>query len=381
MNYLDLFSGIGGFALAIQKAGLNINKHYYSEIDKYAQQIYRKQFPGAIRLGDVTRINGRHGKIDIITGGFPCQSFSIAGGRRGFKDTRGTLFFEIERLSRLYKPSYMVLENVKGLFSHDGGNTIRVILDKLRRLDYTIQLLLLNTIDFGIPQNRERCFFICTIRGKRKPEISGIREAKKTTTFSSNTIDANYWKGIDNHGQRTCVAINKDQPQSGRIYDPRYNATTLNGEAGGGGAKTGLYAVQTTMFTEARTEEAKQIRRENQKKGRDYSPRRGKKLVLRKDDLSNCITSGQTKEHILYDGITIRRLTPTECERLQDYPDGWTKYGINENGEQVEISDTQRYKTCGNSITIKPAEEIFKSIKTAINKKEQINDHPIKHQN
>ena len=247
MNILDLFSGIGGFALAAQRAGFKIINHYYSEVDKYAEWIYRKQFPTAIRLGDITKIGNEHGKIDLLTGGFPCQSFSIAGKRRGFEDTRGTLFFEIERLARFYRPSYMVLENVKGLFSHDGGNTIRVILDKLGRLNYSVQLLLLNTVNFGIPQNRERLFFICTAGGKRKPEISSIRERKTETSFSSNAIDANYWKGIDNHGQRTCIQINNDieRSEAHRVYDPSGNARTIK-DGGGLGAKTGLYLISNS---------------------------------------------------------------------------------------------------------------------------------------
>lgn len=330
MNILDLFSGIGGFSLAIQRAGFEINNHYASEIDKYAQQIYRKQFPGSVQLGDVTGINGRHGKIDIITGGFPCQSFSIAGQRRGFTDTRGTLFFEIERLARLYKPAYMVLENVKGLFSHDGGRTIRIILDSLRRLDYSVQLLLLNTLDFGIPQNRERCFFICTLRGKRQPEISHIREAKKAYSQFSNCIDANYWKGIDNHGQRSFVL------QKSRGFNK-------------GGIKNICPTISSNSF------EQNNVVYSESGPGRTYQNRETVPPLRNHDGCSH--------DNVVEDNTILRRLTPIECERLQDYPDGWTQYGIDESGETVEISDTQRYKTLGNSITVKVAEEIFKSIK------------------
>ena len=407
MNYLDLFSGIGGFSLAAQRAGIEIDKHYYSEVDKYAQWIYRRQFPKSIRLGDIRKIGNEHGKIDIFTGGFPCQSFSIAGKRGGFEDTRGTLFFEIERLARFYKPSYMVLENVKGLFSHDGGNTIRVILDKLRGLDYAVQLLLLNTVDFRIPQNRERLFFICTDGGKCQPEISNIRERKSSAPFSSNAIDANYWKGIDNHGQRTCIEITKNQSQGYRVYDPKGASCTLAGEAGGVGAKTGLYAIPVLSPD----------RLEKRQNGRRFKKNGDPMFTLTAQDKHGVLLSdsGQGRkrevrtiapplkahdgcghdnyifndlsrnENINNNGISptlraeshgnlpsiiqdtiIRRLTPTECERLQDYPDGWTQYGINESGEQIEISDSQRYKTLGNSITVKPAEEIFRAIKGAL---------------
>ena len=341
VNILDGFAGIGGFSLAIQRAGFEIKNHYASEVDKYAQWIYRKQFPESVQLGDVTGINGRHGKIDIITAGFPCQSFSIAGKRRGFEDTRGTLFFDIERLARIYKPSYMVLENVKGLFSHDGGNTIRIILDKLRRLNYSIQLLLLNTVDFGIPQNRERCFFICTLAGKRQPEISHIREAKRETAFSSNAIDANYWKGIDNHGQRTCIAQAVCTPeitvkgQNGRIIkdpeDPMFTLTARD-----------KHGVLISDSGQGRKREV-----------RDIAP------PLRSHN-------GCGHDNYTFKDTIIRRLTPVECARLQDYPDNWAKYGINESGEQVMISDTQQYKVFGNSITVKPAELIMRAIKEVL---------------
>lgn len=338
MNYLDLFSGIGGFALAIQRAGIKIDKHYFSEVDKYAKQIYSKQFPGAIRLGDITKIEPGYEKIDIITGGFPCQSFSIAGKRGGFSDTRGTLFFEIERLARFYKPAYMVLENVKGLFSHNGGNTIRIILDKLRGLGFTVQLLLCNTVDFGIPQNRERVFFICTLRGKSRPEISGIRERKAKTPFSSNAIDNNYWKGIDNHGQpvvkvqAVCTPEIAVKGQNGRIIkdpdDPMFTLSVRD-----------RHGVLISDSGQGRKREVRTI-----------TP------PLRSHD-------GCGHDNYTFSDTIIRRLIPIECERLQDFPDDYTQYGIDEKGEQVKISDTQRYKTLGNSITVKVAEEIFKEIK------------------
>lgn len=358
-NILDLFSGIGGFSLAMQRAGIEIDKHYTSEVDKYAEQIYKRQFPRSIRLGDVTKIGNEHGKIDLITGGFPCQSFSIAGKRGGFEDTRGTLFFEIERLARFYKPSYMVLENVKGLFSHDGGNTVRVILDKLRRLDYSVQLILCNTVDFGIPQNRERVFFICTARGKRKPEISGIRE-RKTETIKLDELTTG-------------------QSQGYRVYDPKGSSVTLAGEAGGVGAKTGLYAFVKNGENMELRENANCLDA-NYYKGLDaHQQRTGVMAVctpdikvknqngrIIKDPDDPMFTLSVRDRHGIYDGTIIRRLTPVECERLQDYKDNWTQYGINEKGEQVEISDTQRYKTLGNSITVKVAEEIFKTIKEVL---------------
>ena len=333
MNLLDLFSGIGGFSLAAQRAGFKIEKHYASEVDKYAQQIYRYRFAESIQLGDVTRIGNGYGKIDIITGGFPCQSFSIAGKRQGFDDTRGTLFFEIQRLAREYKPRYMVLENVKGILNHDRGNTISVILDELRRLNFTVQLLVLNTVDFGIPQNRERCFFICTFRGERQPEISHIREAKRENTFCANCIDANYYKGIDNHGQRTCVSVG-----------------TLRTHKDGEGFREMQSGNCPTIPARAREDGS------------------GQPVICKtiRSSGRGSYDGNHTWDIVADNDFIIRRLTPIECERLQDFPDDWTKYGRMETGDEVEISDTQRYKTLGNSITVKVAEEIFKVIKEAI---------------
>ncbi len=354
MKLLDLFSGIGGFSLAAQRAGFEIKKHYASEIDKYAQMIYRRNFNGSIQLGDVTGIGDDLGEIDIITGGFPCQAFSIAGKRRGFDDTRGTLFFEIERLAWFYGPSYMVLENVKGLFSHEKGNTIRIILDKLRRLDYSVQLLLLNTKDFGIPQNRERIFFICTARGKRQPEISGIRERKTE---------------VDGTDVKTIPVLSPDRVekrQNGRRFkengDPSFTLTAQD--------RHGVLLSDSGISRKRELRNVAPPLRAHDGCGHDnYCVVENQRNELRKMNISPTLQAsssgkiGQSPPVVNFQNSIIRRLTPKECERLQDYPDNWTKYGIDENGKEVEISDTQRYKTCGNSISVIVAKEIFKEIK------------------
>ena len=140
MKFLDLFSGIGGFRLALEKAGHECIGH--CEIDKYARQTYAANFntEGEAEWHDVTTVTtgdiGELGTVDIICGGFPCQSFSVAGKRGGFEDTRGTMFFEIERLAKQIQPRYLLLENVKGLLSHDKGQTFGTILNTLDELGY-----------------------------------------------------------------------------------------------------------------------------------------------------------------------------------------------------------------------------------------------------
>lgn len=162
MKFVDFFSGIGGFRLGMEMAGHECVGH--CEIDKYADKSYRAMHnvkENEFYAADITRIEpGDLPSADIYCGGFPCQSFSIAGKRGGFEDTRGTLFFEVMRLAVIRKPTYLFLENVKGLLSHDNGNTFATILESLWECGYHAEWQVLNSKDFGVPQNRERVFII-----------------------------------------------------------------------------------------------------------------------------------------------------------------------------------------------------------------------------
>ncbi|MBW2968540.1 DNA cytosine methyltransferase [Candidatus Woesearchaeota archaeon] len=270
MKYFSLFSGIGGFELGIGNKAKCIG---YSEIDKYAIQIYKRHFPKHKNYGNAKKIDTK--KIpdhDLLVAGFPCQAFSVAGKRRGFEDTRGTLFFEIARIAKTKRPRYLLLENVKGLLSHDEGKTFQTILGVLSDLGYRVEWQVLNSKHFGVPQNRERVFIVGHLRGERGQKVFPIREGNS--------------KNLEE------ITINL--PDAQRIYDSQGIAKTLKGLGGGQGAKTGLYKT----------------------------------------------------------GTKIRRLTPTECERLQGFPDGWTEHGTTKKGKKVEISDTQRYKVLGNAVTV-----------------------------
>ena len=143
MKFLDLFAGIGGFRLGMEAAGHKCIG--FCEIDKFAIASYKTvhNTEGEIELHDITKVTNEEvraiGHVDIICGGFPCQAFSIAGERRGFEDTRGTLFFEIARFASILKPKYLFLENVKGLLNHDKGNTFKTILRALDELGYDVE--------------------------------------------------------------------------------------------------------------------------------------------------------------------------------------------------------------------------------------------------
>ena len=300
MRMLDLFSGIGGFHKGFEKAGFTFDWVGFCEIDKYASAVYRHRFPKAEDLGDVKLIRPeRHlpGHIDLLCGGFPCQAFSVAGRRRGFNDTRGTLFFEIARILRYYTQignpiPYLVLENVKGLLSHDGRRTFSLMYKILTDLGYTVEYEVLNTRNYGIPQNRERVFIVGYLGNGCGPKIFPIGEECATADQEQekrdavSCIDASYYKGAD--GKRTMInvvgstlstgakgtnsrswvydsngivgtisATDYKQPKqielnqigkvangdAGRVFNSEGLACTLKALGGGWGAKTGLYKV------------------------------------------------------------------------------------------------------------------------------------------
>lgn len=159
LKVLSLCSGVGGAELALEESDFDFECVGYAEIDKFASRIYAKHFPDHINLGDLTAINTDELKdFDMLIAGFPCQSFSVAGKMKGFNDARGTIFFDIARILAAKKPKYFLLENVKNLISHDKGNTFKVIASTLVNLGYNIRWDILNSKDFGVPQNRERIY-------------------------------------------------------------------------------------------------------------------------------------------------------------------------------------------------------------------------------
>jgi DNA (cytosine-5)-methyltransferase 1 len=159
-KFIDLFAGIGGFRLAMQNLGGKCV--FTSEWDKEAQKTYRANF-GEVPFGDITKEQVKNyipDEFDVLCAGFPCQPFSIAGKRGGFDDTRGTLFFDVAEIIKKHKPKAIFLENVKGLRNHDKGKTLEVIMNTLEELNYTVFTQIINSADFGVPQNRERIFIV-----------------------------------------------------------------------------------------------------------------------------------------------------------------------------------------------------------------------------
>jgi len=206
MKYLSLFSGVGGFELGIGEKAECIG---FSEIDKYATQIYKKHFPNHKNYGDITKINtSTLPDFDLLVGGFPCQSFSIAGKRGGFNDTRGTLFFDVAKILKEKQPRLCLLENVKGLLSHEQGATFRTIISTLDELGYDCQWQVLNSKNFNVPQNRERVFIIGHLRGTSRPKVFPITSTNdshiKLTTQSVQQQD----RTVSPEGISPCLASN-----------------------------------------------------------------------------------------------------------------------------------------------------------------------------
>lgn len=345
---------------------------------------------------DITRVDpGELPEADCYCGGFPCQAFSIAGKRGGFTDTRGTLFFEVMRLARERQPKYLFFENVTGLLSHDNGNTFATIIQSFADNGYDVQWQVLNSKDFGVPQNRERVFFIGHSRGQRRPEIFPIR-GTNGETLKELTV------GLSD---------------AFRVYDPSGLSKTLKGEAGGQGAKTELYLLNGTREGntycldanyakgESRLDKSKRTmvevrpvitpdRPEKQQNGRrmkeDGEPmftltahdnhgvmikeatKKGYAEAQEGDSINIQFSNSRTRRGRVgkeiantldtscnqgtLQGTRIRRLTPRECFRLQGFPDTYFDRAAAVN------SDSQLYKQAGNSVSVPVIYEIAKRL-------------------
>lgn len=341
MKYLSLFTGIGGFELGIGDKGECIG---YSEIDKYAVQIFEKHFPGVKNYGDIKTIDATLlPDFDFICGGFPCQAFSIAGARKGFEDTRGTLFFDIARILRAKQPRLLLLENVKGLLSHDDGKTFGVIIATLTELGYDVQWQVLNSKNHGVPQNRERVFIIGNLRGSPRPKVFPFGPGEEI--HSATQRDEKKEIAATLGAARGGADVNDDF-----IVTPALRASDSKRGDNQTVVVEDFYPGRVREFTESPTLRSGRAGL----KIRTFVSRKGK-TEFKHQDVANTIDAHYYKgldahqqRTAVKEGPAIRRLTPTECERLQGFPDGWT----------VGLSDTQRYKTLGNAVTVNVVRDI-----------------------
>lgn len=325
MKIIDLFSGIGGFSLGFQRAGYQFTEHYFSEIDKHAIANYKYNFPNAKYIGDITSVHGGDFTgIDIITFGSPCQDFSLAGKRAGLAGAKSSLIEYAIALIADIRPSIFIWENVKGAFSSNARADFWAILKAFANIgSYTIEWQLLNT-SWVLPQNRERIYLVGHLTGRSIPGVFPIREDDcLSTTKTQSQSQAQISTTIKANGN-----MNADD-----TYIIPKTASTLTG----GGHSGGLHSDMTVI---------RQLPR-GKNKGADLK-------------ICPTISSNAFQENNLLGGV--RRLTEIECERLQGFPDEWTKYG-NYNGRIRRISKTKRYQLIGNAVTVDIVELIAKLLK------------------
>lgn len=323
-KFIDLFAGIGGFRLAFQN--LNGKCVFTSEWDKYSKQTYKANF-GEIPFGDITKPKTKNyipDDFDVLCAGFPCQSFSIAGKRGGFGDTRGTLFFDVAEIIKKKQPKAIFLENVKGLRNHDKGKTLATILNVLREdLNYYVpEPQVLNAKGFGVPQNRERIFIV----GFRKDlGITNFLYPKATNKESiledileKNEVSVKYYlsktymQTLKNHRAR------HESKGNGFGYEIIPNNGTANAVVCGG-------------------------------MGRERN------LVI-DDRLTNFKPITNIRGEVNREGI--RKMTPREWARLQGFPDNF----------KIIVSDAQAYKQFGNSVAVPAIQATAKQILKYLNK-------------
>lgn len=369
LTFFDMFSGIGGFKIALEKAGFKCVG--YCDNDKYATKLYREFFntEQEMYFDDATTIRTEElPDFDILCAGFPCQAFSIAGKRRGFNESRGTMFFEVARILRDKKPKYFILENVKGLLNHERGGTFATIVKILSDLGYSTQWQVLNSKFFGVPQNRERVLLVGCLTGECTGKIFPIASNDAKNISNLNTI-----------------AVNKRKSQGNRIYSTKGISSCLTSNGGGQGGKTGLYFINKPRFDTYKASDIVQTLkvagdtplvssnslrvRNGTKKGYDEASigdginlaypqsttrrgRVGKKVSQTLDTHCNMGTIRGT-----IDNFRIRRLTPLECFRLQGFPDEMIKKAY-----ALKISDAQLYKMAGNAVTVNTVYVVAKRI-------------------
>lgn len=306
LTFFDLFAGIGGFRTGLERTG-----HFrcigHCEIDPHADKSYRTIHnidPKEVYYADATNINPEEiPGFDLLTAGFPCQSFSLAGKRRGFEDQRGTLFFEIVRILKVKQPQFFLLENVPGLLSHDSGRTFNAILSALSELGYGMEWQVLNSLDFGVPQNRKRVYIVgyldprCAGKIFPFPETDGKAPVQATRGMSG-------------------VLLIKEATRRG------YK------EAAPGDSVDTSYAAQN-------------MKRARVGRGIAYT------LTTKPD------------KAVVEPDMRIRRLTPRECLRLQGFPEEQIKKLL------AVTSDSQAYKQAGNAVTANVVEAVGKRLYSA----------------
>jgi len=366
INQLDLFSGIGGFHLGFERAGYEVTS-YFSEIDQHAVAVYKHQFPNSTYVGSVTNVRGADlPRIDLITFGSPCQDFSLAGKRAGMEGERSSLVLEAIRLISECRPSVFVWENVKGTFSSNDGADFWAIIQAFANIGgYRLEWQLLNTSWF-LPQNRERIYLVgySTTTGGDWRGVFPIGESHKSNPVQRVQIVGHRGTGgqqgfiygedgiaatLNACGYKDPMKVQvkqigtrldsggKQPYQQDRVYDADGYVPALN--AGKSDLILRVKSATSSGHEEATSGDSINLSQPNSE------TRRGRVGRQKAQTLETSCNQA------VFEGYRIRRLTPIECERLQGFPDNHTAFG-NYDGVVKPMSNTQRYKQCGNAVTV-----------------------------
>ncbi|MGW7927559.1 DNA (cytosine-5-)-methyltransferase [Staphylococcus xylosus] len=395
MNFIDICSGIGGFRTGLERNGHNCIA--FAEIDKYAIQSYKAIYDteNEVELGDITTIHDSEweqfkGNCDMIVGGTPCQSFSLAGKRLGFEDTRGTVFFSYVNAIKQVQPKYFLFENVKGLMSHDKGNTIKVILKAFDEVGYDLDFEVFNSKYYDVPQNRERIYIVGIRKdlsdksfkpvavGKKKMDLlkawasdeinlKQIHPKLKTEVTTrlvdvlENEVDEKYYLSeektkkltlninmqMDNE-KSTVPVLTPDRVnkrQNGRRFkedgEPMFTLTSQD--------KHGIAIREATKQGYAVAEQGDSV-------NVSYPTSKTRRGRVGKQ-VAQTLQAGEVNQGVVMNDIRIRKLTPLECWRLQGFTDEQF-YKAKDSG----VSNSQLYKQAGNSVTVNVVDEIVKGL-------------------
>lgn len=330
---IDLFAGIGGIRLGFEQAfGKNIETVFVSEWDEHAQKTYKANFTEPTEIaGDITKIHEKDiPEFDICLAGFPCQAFSLAGQRKGFKDdykglSRGTLFFDVARICAEHKPKVIFCENVKGLTIHDKGKTFEIIVETLKEIGYTVFEQVLNSRDFGVPQNRERIYIVAF-----RNDIAAKKFEFPASTDNSKRIRD----------------ILEENPVPAKYYLSECYMDTLRRHKARHEAKGNGFGYE--------------IRALDDVAGAIVCGGMGRErnLVIDKRQ-TNLTPTTHIKGEINKEGV--RKMTPREWARLQGFPDSY----------KLILADVHLYKQFGNSVTVPVIGAIAKEIKEVLDNVER----------
>lgn len=328
IKILDTFAGVGGFSLALEKAigKENIEHIGFSEIDKFAKQVYMSHFPESKDLWDITKIEIENlPDFNLLTGGFPCQDVSVAG-KQTLAGGRTILVEYLLQILEKKQPKYFIFENVKGLMSKKFDNFRNSIFQRIEKAGYNFKYQILNTKDFWLPQNRERIFIVWSLENLENFEFPKKKELKKylDDIMEKNVDNKYYLKENQINNILKKIEIPKDYKNSFLdIYNKKIKHNWL-----------------CPTLTDPCHNSIRLLER----------PHGFNKWQIINNGISPTIR-GQVNGNILFleNDIKIRKLTPIECERLQGFPDNWT----------IWVSDSQRCKQMGNAITVAVVKEIF----------------------